>query len=352
MRNIRVALWGFGAMGSGVARTLLTKGGVEITGVCDVRPDRAGRSIFDLLDIERGARADVIVSTDIDTALPKRGADVCVVATDSFTREVYPKLLAVVRRGVNVVCTAEEMCFPAAREPELAREIDRAARENGVTVLGTGINPGLMMDLLAICLSGCMTKVERVSCRRVNSLSPFGPAVMREQGVGLSPEAFAAGEADGSIAGHVGFAESVGMIAKALGWRLDGFEQQMKPIVTEVERRSPYGFAAKGSVAGVDMTAQGYAGGRIVIDMAHPQQIEPALGGTETGDYITLEGTPRVRMAIRPEVDGGVGTIAMCVNMIPHVINARPGLKTMIDLPVPHAIMGDMREYVEEGILL
>ncbi len=351
MRKVRVALWGFGAMGSGIARVLLRKKGVEIAGVCDLHPDRVGKSVFGLLGVERGDRADVFVTGDIDLALPEKGADVCIVATDSFTRDVYPKLIRVLEKGVNVVCTAEEMSFPAAKEPELAEKIDRAAKAHGVTALGTGINPGLMMDLLAICLSGCMTDVEKVTCRRVNSLSPFGPLVMREQGVGLTPGEFGQGVKDGTLAGHVGFAESVGMIAKALGWEIDAFSQQMEPILTDVDRKSSHGFAKKGSVAGVNMTGQGRQNGKVRIDMVHPQQIEPELGGTQTGDYITLEGSPRVDMSIRPEVDGGVGTIAMCVNMIPHVINARPGLKTMIDLPVPHALMGDMREQIEDGIL-
>ena len=351
MRNIRVAVWGFGAMGGGITKVLLQKTGVEITGVCDLHPNRVGKSIFDLLEVERDDRADVIVTSDIELALPEKSADVCILATDSFTKDVYPKLVKVLSRGINAISTAEEMSYPAAKEPELAKEIDRVAKEYGVTALGTGINPGLMMDLLAICLSGCMTSVEKVTCRRVNSLSPFGPLVMQEQGVGLTPEAFQEGVEKGELAGHVGFAESVGMISHALGWKIDEFSQQMAPILTEVDRKSPYGFASRGNVAGVNMTGQGYVEGRVMIDMIHPQQIEPELGGTHTGDYITLEGSPRVDMKIQPEVNGGIGTIAMCVNMIPHVINARPGLKTMIDLPVPHAIMGDMRDQVEEGLL-
>ncbi len=351
MRNIRVAIWGFGAMGGGIAKVLLEKTGVEITGVCDLHPQRVGKSIYTLLDAQRGDRPDVLVTDDIDAALPERGADVCIVATDSFTRDVYPKLLRVLQRGVNVISTAEEMSYPAAKEPLLAKEIDRVAKENNVTALGTGINPGLMMDLLAICLTGCMTNVDKVTCKRVNSLSPFGPLVMQEQGVGLTLRAFEEGVRNEEIAGHVGFAESIGMISKALGWKLDYFDQQMEPILTNVDRKSPYGFAKKGNVAGVNMTGQGYVDGEVKIDMIHPQQIEPELGGTHTGDYITLEGTPPVNMTIQPEVNGGIGTIAMCVNMIPHVINARAGLKTMIDLPVPHAILGDMCEQIEEGLL-
>lgn len=134
---------------------------------------------------------------------------------------------------------------------------------------------------------------------------------MEEQGVGLSVDSFMKGVDDGSLAGHVGFAESVGMIAEALGWNVERFEQQMKPIVTSVDRKSPYGFAAAGDVAGVNMTGQGYVEGKVRIDMYHPQQIEPEMEGTHTGDYITLKGTPEVNMAIKPEVDGGIGTIAM-----------------------------------------
>ena len=348
MENVKVAIWGFGAMGSGIAKVLLNKKGVDIVGVCDIHPARVGKSIFELLGVERGDRADVTVNPEIKEVVHDGNCDICVLATDSFTRKAFDKIKYIVSQKVNVVATAEEMSYPKAQEPELAAEMDRLAKENGVSILGTGINPGLMMDLLAVCLSGCMTDVEKVTCRRVNSLSPFGPAVMEEQGVGLTVEAFMKGVEDGTLAGHVGFAESVGMIAEALGWNVEKFEQQMKPIVTSVDRKSPYGFAKAGDVAGVNMTGQGYVDGQVKIDMIHPQQIEPEMEGTHTGDYIVLEGTPKVNMSIQPEVDGGIGTIAMVVNMIPHVINARPGLKTMLDLPVPRAIMGDFRDYIEK----
>ena len=348
MENVKVAIWGFGAMGSGIAKVLLGKKGVDIVGVCDIHPARVGKSIFELLGVERGDRADVTVNPEIKEVVHDGNCDICVLATDSFTRKAFDKIKYIVSQKVNVVATAEQMSYPKAQEPELAAEMDRLAKENGVSILGTGINPGLMMDLLAVCLSGCMTDVEKVTCRRVNSLSPFGPAVMEEQGVGLTVDAFMKGVEDGTLAGHVGFAESVGMIAEALGWNVEKFEQQMKPIVTSVDRKSPYGFAKAGDVAGVNMTGQGYVDGLVKIDMIHPQQIEPEMEGTHTGDYIVLEGTPKVNMSIQPEVDGGIGTIAMVVNMIPHVINARPGLKTMLDLPVPRAIMGDFRDYIEK----
>ena len=205
------------------------------------------------------------------------------------------------------------MAYPAAQNPDLAEELDKIAKANGVSCLGTGINPGHIMDLLVLVMTGCMTDVKHILSRRVNSLSPFGPAVMEEQGIGLCVE---------------------------------DFSQDMNPIATDVDRKSPYGFAAAGSCAGVSMTADAKLCNGMEIRMEHPQQIEPEQVGVQTGDYVIIEGTPAVNMVNSPEVEGGLGTIAMCANMIPQVINAEPGLHTMITLPIPRALMGDVRDRI------
>lgn len=343
---VKVAIWGFGAMGSGMAKMLLNKKGVEIVGVCDRHESRVGKDIFELLEIERGDRKPVIVNDNIDEVLTEGCCDVCLCATDSFTKAAFPRLKYVLEKKINVISTAEEMAYPKAQNPELAAELDRIAKENGVSILGTGINPGLIMDLLVVVMTGCMVDVEHIEAKRINSLSPFGHAVMEEQGVGITVEEFERGVKDGTLAGHVGFAESINMIGDAIGWPVEKIETQMSPIVTDVDRKSPHGFAKAGNVAGVNMTGQGIVFGKPLIDMYHPQQIEPEQVGVQTGDYVTIKGTPAVNMINSPEVEGGLGTIAMCVNMIPQVVNATPGLKTMLDLPVPRAIMGDMRDLI------
>ncbi len=346
-RNVKVAIWGLGAMGKGMANMLATKKGVEIVAVCDLNPNYVGKELYDILGVDRAGRPEVIIKADVEEAITEKCADLCLTATDSFTKSAFPRLKYVLEQKINVISTAEEMAYPAAQNPDLAEQLDKIAKENGVSILGTGINPGLIMDLLVVILTGAMTDLKHVKAERVNSLSPFGKAVMEEQGVGITVEEFKKGVKDGSLAGHVGFAESIAMIAKAVGWDVEKMEQQMKPIVTDVDRKSPHGFAAKGNVAGVNMTGQGYVDGEVLIDMYHPQQIEPEQVGIDTGDYITLKGSPEINMSIKPETEGGLGTIAMCVNMIPQVINANPGLKTMLDLPVPRAIMGDMRDRIE-----
>ena len=346
--NVKIAIWGFGAMGSGMARMLLKKKGIEIVGVCDMHPARAERDMYEVLGVERGDRKPVIINKNIEEVVTEKCCDICLCATDSFTQKAFPRLKYVLEQKVNVISTAEEMSYPQAKDPELAAELDRIAKENGVSILGTGINPGLIMDLLVVCLTGCMIDVEHVEAKRVNSLSPFGPAVMEEQGIGITVDAFNKGVEEGTLAGHVGFNESVNMIADAIGWKLsDKVKQSMEPIVSNVYRKSPYAEVQAGDVAGCAMKGFGYVDNEIKIEMDHPQQIEPELEGTNTGDYVIIKGVPDINMAIKPEVPGGIGTIAMCVNMIPHIINSRPGLKTMLDLPVPRAIMGDMRNMIE-----
>ncbi len=342
-KTINVVIWGYGAMGKGIAEMLLDKKGVSIKGICDVNPNYKEKGFLNFLDVNT-SHPNIKISDNIDLILKEDNIDVVLLATDSYTKGAFDKIEKVVRKGINVISTAEEMAYPKANEPKLTRKMDELAKENKVTILGTGINPGFIMDLLVVALTGVMKDVKHIEAVRVNSLSPFGPTVMEEQGVGITKDEFDSRLKNNDLAGHVGFKESVSMIADAIGIKLTNFEQQMKPIISNVDRKSKYGEVKAGNLAGIDMTAQGYVGEDVIIDMKHPQQIEPEMEGTHTGDYINIKGNPEVNMSIKPEIDGGLGTIAMCVNMIPHVLNASPGLKTMLDLPVPRAILGDMRD--------
>lgn len=345
MKNVKVIIWGLGAMGSGMAKMLLKKKGVDIVGAIDIG-SKLGKSMYDILGVERGERAEVIVGTP-EEVIKEKSADVCLCVTDSFTAKAFDKYKFVMEKGINVVTSAEQMAYPQAQEPELAKQIDEIAKANGVSILGTGINPGLIMDLLVTVMTGCCESVDSILSRRINSLSPFGPTVMEEQGIGMKVDEFNKKVEDGTMAGHVGFEESINMIADSIGWKVDKITTSMEPIVTDVDRKAPYGFAAAGDVAGVAMKGYGYVDGEMKIEMDHPQQIEPEQVGVQTGDYVIIKGTPNINMINSPEVPGGIGTIAMVVNMIPQVINAKPGLQTMIDLPVPRAIMGDMRDRID-----
>lgn len=346
MKEVKVIIWGLGAMGGGMADMLLKKKGVEIVGVAG-RGAKIGTSMYDYIKTERGDRPDVKIQAAEDLIKPG-AADVVLLCTDSFTKNAFPRLKFIMEQGINVITSAEEMAYPKAQSPELAEELDKIAKANGVSCLGTGINPGHIMDLLVLVMTGCLVDVEEITSRRVNSLSPFGPVVMEEQGIGISVDEFKERKANNTMSGHVGFAESVGMIAEGMGLEVTDFSQDMNPITTDVDRKSPHGFAAAGSCAGVAMTAEATLNNGMPVHMDHPQQIEPEQVGVQTGDYVIIKGTPNVNLVNSPEIEGGLGTIAMCVNMIPHIINADAGLHSMITLPIPRAIMGDFRNLVKE----
>ncbi|MTI94185.1 MAG: NADP-binding protein [Firmicutes bacterium] len=340
--TVKVIHWGLGAMGGGMVKLLGSKTGAESVAAIDVDPNKQGKTLNELFGVASNAK----VVNNAAEAL-KADADLVIVATGSFTEEVYPQLVQAIEAKKNVICIAEEMAYPQQQQPELAEKIDKLARENNVSVLGTGINPGFVLDLLIVAMTGVCYNVTEIKAARINDLSPFGPTVMRTQGVGISPEEFKAGVEAGTVVGHVGFPESMAMVAKALGWELDEIKQTKEPIISKTHRETPHVKVAPGMVAGCKHIAYGIKDGKTLITMEHPQQVRPEAEGVDTGDYIWIKGEPDVNLAIKPEIPGGIGTIAVAVNSIPNVINAPAGLVSMIDLPLPPAILGDIRQLIK-----
>jgi len=345
---IRILVLGTGQMGSGIARLVLRKDGLQLVGAYARRAGRAG------IDLGRAIGLDhelgLSISNDLNAVIEETRPEVAIQSTCSTVADATDEIVSCVRRRVHVISIAEEMAFPAYRAPQAAAEIDRLAAIRGVSVLGTGINPGFMLDLLVVVLSGVCAEVRSVSAKRINDLSPYGPTVLGKQGVGLRPEAFRAGVTDGSVVGHVGFPESIQMIGRALGWRIARIEEQREPIISRVRRETPFVTIEPGHVAGCLHTAVGYAEGAPVITLVHPQQVHPQVEGVETGDTVEIFGTPHVCLAGSPEIPGGVATAALAVNVIPQVMNARPGLHCMTDLPAPAALLGDARSLVRRRI--
>lgn len=337
-RPIRVLQWGLGAMGSGMARLMIEKPGLQIVAAVDRFHEYVGQDLGQVL----GLNTDLgVIVTDVpESVLDKDKVDIVTIATTSWTARQMPELRMIINAGINVISIAEEMADAEAQNPELAAELDALAKANKVTVLGTGVNPGFVLDYLVVVLTGGCHTVERIEASRVNDLSPYGPTVMETQGVGTTPEDFRQGVAAGTIVGHVGFPESIHMISAALGLGVDRIEETREPIISHVFRETPHVRVEPGLVAGCSHTGIGYCGDREVIRLVHPQQIHPHLEAQDTGDYIHIFGDPEVHMAIKPEIAGGKATIGITINMIPHVVAGPPGLKRMIDLPAPAALMG------------
>lgn len=342
--RIRVLVLGTGQIGSGIIRLVLEKPGLELVGAYGRRAERAGTDIGQAVGLRRPL--GLSISSELDNLIERSKPDVAIQATCSRLDDAMAEIVTLLRRGVRTISIAEEMAFPARRFPEAAREIDRLAKASNAAVLGTGINPGFVLDLLVIVLTGVCSDVQSITATRVNDLSDYGPSVLEKQGVGVAPEQFQRGLENGSVVGHIGFVESIHMIARALGWEIDRIEETRKPIISKVRRETAFVTVAPGEVAGCLHTAVAYRGGRALITLVHPQEVHPELADVETGDTIEIVGTPSLRFYTKPEIPGGAGTIGLAVNTIPRVLAAAPGLYSMADLPVPSAMMADVRALI------
>lgn len=343
---IKVVGWGVGNMGRGILDMLLKKKGIEVVGAIG-RRSGVGKDIGDLLGY--GGQVGIIVENDAEMVLAETRPDVVILSISSYVRGVADEIGLCAKYGADVITIAEEMAYPFRTEPELSKKLDRLAKEKGITVLGTGVNPGFVLDSLIAALTYGTRSVRQIKARRVNDLSPYGRTVMEEQGVGLSEDEFLEGVRDGRIHGHVGFLQSIPMIADAIGLEYDEIIETREPIMSTVERRTDLVDILPGMTAGCSHSAVASRNGVPVIILEHPQQVRPELEGIETGDFIDIFGDPDLHVVIRPETPGGIGTIASAVNIIPQVLSSPPGLLTMMDMSIPHCIMDDFRNHVNKG---
>lgn len=345
---IRVLILGTGQMGQGISRLLLSKSGLKLVGAYGRRAERSGMNLGRIIGCTDPL--DIRVSSDLSALIEQTQPHIAIQATSSILIDAKDELMLLVRKGVNVISIAEEMAYPEVKNSLLAAEIRKLAVDHDVSVLGTGINPGFVLDLLIITMTGVCAQVDSITAKRVNDLSPYGPSVLNTQGVGLTPEAFESGLKDGSVKGHFGFEESIHMIAAKLGWKIDRIDQKREPIIATLNRETPFVTVESGQVAGCLHTATAFRDDRAVIKLIHPQQVHPFLEGVETGDMIDICGEPNIKIAGSPEIPGGQGTVALAVNMIPRVLNAEPGLYSMADLPPPAAMLADARNFLTRAL--
>jgi len=337
--EIRVILYGVGAIGSRIARLLLRKKGFKIVGAIDASPKKIGKDLGEIIEAERPL--GIAVSKDSERLLSSVYADVALHATSSFLKDVYPQLVQLIRHDLNVISTCEELAYPYVVDESLALSLDRLAKERGVTVLGTGVNPGFLMDTLPIALSGVCQEVKQIKVERVINAAKRRLPFQKKIGAGLTLEEFKDMIEKKIITGHVGLEQSIAMIADALGLNLQKIEiEPVKPVIAEKPMESREIKVAAGRVAGLTQSAYGLIDGKPFITLI----FKAYIGAEEEYDSITIEGTPSINQKIVPCIHGDLATAAIVVNSIPKVISAAPGLKTMKDLPVPSAVINDMRD--------
>jgi hypothetical protein len=342
MNKVKVALCGVGAVGCMIAKFLLEKEGVDIVCAFDIAKDKVGKDLGTVLGLEK--KIGIKVTDNVDSQLSQIKPDVAIHTTSSFLKDTYPQLASIVKHGINVVSTCEELSYPYVTEPELARKLDFLAKKHGATVLGTGINPGFLMDTLVIALTAPCQKIEKIEVVRIMNAATRRVPFQKKIGAGLTAEEFKTKIEKKQITGHVGLEQSIAMIADALAWKLDRIVVELvEPVIAKKAVESRDLKVKAGNVAGLRQKAKGIMKNKEVIIL----DFRAYIGAEEEYDAITIRGVPDIKQKIQPCVHGDIGTIAMVVNAIPKVISAPAGLITMKDSPVPSAAIEDMRKYIK-----
>lgn len=304
---------GLGPIGAAIARAALARSDVVAVAAADPDPAIAGKPLAAVAGVD--SAFDVRIGDGLEQAL-STPADAVIHATGSYLPAVMPQLLACVRAGKNVVSTCEELAYPWVRHPSLAAELDREARRAGVTILGTGVNPGFLLDALVLALSGGTGGVRSIEGYRIVDVSQRRLQLQRKVGVGLTRAEFDERLATGRF-GHVGLKESAWLVAAGLGWELESLEETLEPVP-----------GPDGKGLGIRQVARGRAAGRDVITMV----VQMSVGVENPRDEIVIEGDPPAHIVIPGGLQGDRATAAIVVNAIGPVVAAAPGLLTVLDL--------------------
>ncbi|HXM56820.1 MAG TPA: dihydrodipicolinate reductase [Candidatus Dormibacteraeota bacterium] len=331
---IGIVHYGLGPIGLAVAAEVAGRPWLRSVAAIDVSTELRGRPLVELTSTD-GATREAAGSPAVHEALgpalaSATGARVALHCTGSSLDRVAPQLVELAGAGLHVVSTTEELSFPWEAHPAAAAAIDAAAKRAGVTVLGTGINPGFAMDYLPITLSAVARRVDRVEVHRVQDAGTRRLPLQRKVGAGMDADAFRAAVAEGRL-GHVGLPESARMLARAFGWRLTALEERIEPICAEAPTPASGGVIAAGQVLGLHQTLVGRAGDAVVVELT----LDMAIGIGPARDHVRLHGRPEMELEVPGGLHGDTATAAIVVNAIPRVLAAAPGLVTMPDLPPP-----------------
>ncbi len=326
-KKIRAIQYGVGPIGAAIVKLLREKHSVEVIGAIDKDPAKTGRDLGEVVGAQ-DAPWGVPVIGDA-AAMLRKSADIVVHSTSSSLPNVMEQLLECLAAESCVVSTCEELAYPFRKYPELSAKLDEEAKTWGVALVGTGVNPGFVMDKLAITLSSVSQKIDHVKSLRVVDAGKRRLPLQKKIGAGMTVEEFRSQVAAGVIKHH-GLPESIAMVADALGFVVDEITETIEPVVARELVKTEFLEVAAGQAAGVHQIARGLAAGEEKVYM----ELQMYVGAKDPHDTIELTGTPGLKLTIPGGTHGDLATAAVVVNTIPAILAAPAGLRTSRDLPM------------------
>lgn len=325
--KIKIAQFGLGPIGIETLKLAATKSWIKIIGAVDIDPAKTGRPLSEITGLEELRRAKVCRSFAELPAKP----DVVFHTSVSRMADAFDQLAPIIRAGVSVVSSCEELLFPRLRQPRLAAKLHALCRKHDARALGTGVNPGFVMDTLAICLTAVCREVERIEIERVVNASLRRLPLQMKIGSGLPPDEFRDLFRRGKM-GHVGLVESLALVAHALRWKLGEISETCEPMIAPRNIQTDFLQVASGLTCGIHHHAEARAGARhIGLDL------KMYLEAADPHDAVTIHGDPPIHARINGGIHGNRATVAALVNAAPKVLAAPPGLLLMTDIALPCA---------------
>ncbi len=328
MTTIKTAQFGLGPIGLETLRLAARKPWAKIVGGIDIDPALTGRSLAELTGLD--SLRDAKVFGSLDELLAHAQPDVIFHTAVSKIRAAFLQVEPMARAGISVVSSCEELLYPALREPALAQQLDDTCKKFGARVLGTGVNPGFVMDVLPVCLTGVCRDVRAIHIQRVvNAATRRGP-LQKKIGSGLPPAEFERLFAEGK-AGHAGLKDSAALIAHCLGWKISELTETGRAMVADHDIKTPHVAVQRGQCCGLHQYAEAKVDGvtRLTLDL------KMYLDAPNPHDACQIEGEPSLKMHLDGGVAGDAATVASLVNAAPRIMKAPPGLLLMTDIGVP-----------------
>lgn len=326
-KKIRAVQYGVGPIGAAIARLMHEKKSIELIGAIDSDPAKAGLDLGDVVGAP-DAPWGVPITSDAAEMLGE-SADVVIHSTSTHLPSVMDQLMACLAAESCVVSTCEELSYPYRKYPELAAQLDAEAKTWGVALIGTGVNPGFVMDKLLITLSAASQEIEFARAIRIVDAAKRRLPLQKKVGAGMSVEEFRAQVAAGKIKHH-GLPESVAMVSDALGLNVDEITETIEPVVAREHIKTNFLEVAAGQAAGVHQIARGYAGRVEKIYM----ELQMFVGAQDPRDSVEIIGNPNLSLTIPGGTHGDIATASVVVNCIPAILDASAGLRTSRDMPM------------------
>lgn len=329
--RVRVSILGFGRVGRAVLELALSRPWIDVGTVVAHRGERHREPATQTVP---NAPDGLLVRTDAAAALKESRPEVVIIATRSRLTDVLPQLEMVVAAGTRtIVCTAEELAYVRPEDSPEAMAIHELARRAGATIVATGVNPGFVLDLWPLLLSGLAWDVDRLEARRIVDVSVFAPHTRAQLGIGHDRAAFEAGVTRGSIVGHLGFRESLRLLCDGMGRPADRISVQTDPILAETSYQLADGTIAAGTTVGATQRAVAWHGDDAWISVELLLHAAPGQDGVRTIDEMQLYGRHELHATLDPGAGAILSTAAQLINGIPVARRARPGLYSPGQLP-------------------